>query len=657
MKKLLLSVLLFFCFIPFVYSANYYVLDGASGTTCADWTNACDTIAAAETRLQTVGRAAGGDTIYIGDGAYTNATFNVPTNGTAVITIKKSTVADHGTETGYVEADHNGTATITSTSGYGMYFTTSYWKLDGVFRSTETTGYGIKIVGTTGSSTYGSYISGATGITLRYLEITSPTVPIEDGCIASNTCTNCGVTARNSTNGVTIEYSYIHDLRINLSLISGSTNYTVKNCYLSNNDSTPTTHSEVISVGYGTHTNVSLINNKIVNIEGTSTIFFGNASETTGINVWNNLIYFTSDAVQTGAGNGIFHCANSGTSCSDVYIYNNTIVDLPATSSGKAWISYAASGTNWVVKNNLWYCDAASCGAATNDNDANITYDNNWYSGVTYNVSENGAISSNTDPFTNENSYDYTLAALSDPIGEGTDLSATFNYDFSLNVRSSPWDIGAYKSGEAAPDVEPPYITTKVIDTTGTVLTVTLDEDVTVATGGGFTLACDDGEGEGLSYVSELAGVLTFNITGRAIDDEATCTLDYATIANDIQDAAGNDLESIGDPVEITNNSEYTPTATSYQVSVSVGEGCSLSPASHQTVATGETASITCTPIDNYECVAWTGTCSGSGTTSWSATITADCTATQACRKKASDTTIGSGCAITVGSGPAIKVY
>jgi hypothetical protein len=630
MKKIFISFILLFLLCPFLsHAANYYVLDGASGTTCADWTNACDTIAAAETVLQAAGRAAGGDTIYIGDGAYTNATFNVPTNGTAVITIKKSTVADHGTETGYVEASHNGTATITSTSGYGMYFTTSYWKLDGVFRASETSGYGIKIIGTTGSSTYGSYISAANGITIRYVEITSPTVPITDGCIASNTCTNCAVSARNGTSDVLIEYSYLHDVRINLSLISGSTNYTVKNCYLSNNDSTPTTHSEVISVGYGTHTNVTLASNKIVNIEGTSTIFFGNASVTTGINVWNNLIYFTSDAVQTGAGNGIFHCANSGTSCSDVYIYNNTIVDLPATDSGKAWVSYAAAGTNWLVKNNLWYCDAASCGSASNEVNANITYDNNWYSGVTYNASENGAINSNTDPFTNEDTYDYSLAALSDPIGEGTDLSAKFTNDFAGNVRSAPWDIGAYKSGEAAPDTDPPVITTKVIDATGTVLTVTLDEDVTVNNGTGFTLACANASGEGLSYVSESGGVLTFNITGVAIDDDDTCTLDYASTGG-IVDAALNALETIGDPVAVDNQSTNTPEAESFTVTVSVvAGGCTLSSLSQQSVETGETTVLTATCQNGWRPV-WSGTCGGTASgannvTYTTSAITSDC--------------------------------
>jgi len=645
--RLTVYILIALLFPLLANATDYYVRDGGTSSACTTWADACDQLSTAENLV------ARGDTIYVADGAYTNVTFNTATSGASTITIKKATVAAHGTETGWDNAYGDGQAVF---SGGVMTFSTGDWVFDGVSRSTETTGHGFKITGLATSNQYGVIINSVDNITIRYTEITSPTTPISDGCAAADSCTRRGIHLSTGSDNFIFEYGYIHDVLVPVLLALDQATFTFRYSVIARNDSTPATHSEAFSISYGTKSNLYIYNNKFIDIEGTAYIAVMNQTTVTGMYLYNNVSYYTSTATQTGTGNGWFTCTNTGTTCSNIYIYNNTIANLPYISA-RINQGTGAAFSNVVVKNNLWFCNAASCGGADHST-SNVTFDNNWYRGVSHNASEYGAINGGTEnPFTDSANYDFSLAAASSPIGEGTDLSATFDDDYALNVRSAPWDIGAYKSGEAAPDTDTPDITTIVINATGTVLTVTLDEDVTVNNSTGFTLACDDGEGEGLSYVSESAGVLTFNITGRAIQTSAVCTLDYATVANGIEDATGNDLETIGDPVLITNNSEYTPTATSYQVSVSVGEGCSLSPASHQTVATGETASITCTPIDNYECVAWTGTCSGSGTTSWSATITADCTATQACRKKASDTTIGSGCAITVGSGPAIKVY
>src|SRR6478672_8702003 len=74
-------------------TATHYVRQGASGTgTGDDWTNAYPNLPGTLTR---------GDTYYVADGSYGNPVFDDPESGTLVITIKKATITDHGTDTGW----------------------------------------------------------------------------------------------------------------------------------------------------------------------------------------------------------------------------------------------------------------------------------------------------------------------------------------------------------------------------------------------------------------------------------------------------------------------------------------------------------------------------------------------------------------------------
>lgn len=119
--------------------------------------------------------------------------------------------------------------------------------------------------------------------------------------------------------------------------------------------------------------------------------------------------------------------------------------------SSRIALSDGASGTNWVVKNNLWYCNT-SCGAANNTVNGQLTYDNNWYSGASYTSGENGLINGGSEnPFTNVSTYDFTLKAASGPIDQGTDLSGVFTTDYAGNTRTGTWDIGAYEYGAGLP--------------------------------------------------------------------------------------------------------------------------------------------------------------------------------------------------------------
>jgi hypothetical protein len=116
------TLLLFVMLLPLVPSAeaaNNYVRAGATGAgTGADWANAYSSLPDTLTR---------GDTYYIADGTYNGYWFDDPASGTTVITIKKATVMDHGTATGWSDAFGDGVATFTGS----LTFSTPYFTVDG----------------------------------------------------------------------------------------------------------------------------------------------------------------------------------------------------------------------------------------------------------------------------------------------------------------------------------------------------------------------------------------------------------------------------------------------------------------------------------------------------------------------------------------------
>lgn len=394
---------------------------------------------------------------------------------------------------------------------------------------------------------------------------------------------------------------------------------------------------------------------------------------TTPLLIYNNLFAPTDGTYNNGWIDA--HTYGTGT----IEIYNNTFSGLVKKSIGGTGVYLAGTGS-WTAtfKNNIFKTlyigvyDPTSDSTITSDN--NIFYDLNtvgrtgsaWYSSLSSwqgylgggcpSATGNDCNSVTTDPkFVS--SSDFSLQSDSPAIDAGDDLSASFTTDILGSTRST-FDIGAYEYGGAA-DTTPPTITSATINTDGDTLTLVFDEVVTVNTSTGFTLGMSGGAA-GLTYTSGSGtNTLVYAITGRNIDDDETGTLDYATVANGIEDAAGNDLASTGETDEaVTNNSTYSPSATTYIVTVQSSGNCGVSPLSNKVIVSGQTASYTCTASGNSGCAAWTGTCGGTGTTSFtSSAITSDCTVIQGCYKIAPDVAIGSGAAVTLGSGAVGTLY
>src|SRR5665647_3106944 len=143
----------------------------------------------------------------------------------------------------------------------------------------------------------------------------------------------------------------------------------------------------------------------------------------------------------TGTANGMYITQNL-----NGFISNNTYVDQKGTNSWDG-IAFNANSKVFTADNNLAYGQQGvaftlvSAATGSNNSSADASADD-------FGTGTNNRISKTTSPFTNCAADDFTLAAGSDPIGNGKDLSAYFTDDFFGNTRTG-WDIGAvaYSTG------------------------------------------------------------------------------------------------------------------------------------------------------------------------------------------------------------------
>lgn len=106
-------------------------------------------------------------------------------------------------------------------------------------------------------------------------------------------------------------------------------------------------------------------------------------------------------------------------------------------------------------------------------------------------------------------------------------------------------------------DVTPPVVSSITGENNGTV-TVVLDEVVTVNDGTGFTWDVAGGNQTMVYQSGSGSDTLIYKVLDGGFVT-GTANVDYATVANGIEDAAGNDLASFTD-TSATNNSQWTYT-------------------------------------------------------------------------------------------------
>lgn len=160
------------------------------------------------------------------------------------------------------------------------------------------------------------------------------------------------------------------------------------------------------------------------------------------------------------------------------------------------------------------------------------------------------------------------------------------------------------------------------------------------------TFLCSDAVGVSHYLVNEVATTPSGSDAGWSATKQTTYAFDSTgekTLYAWCKDAAGN--------ISASKNDTTTITIPSYTVSLSIAEGCLVSPATSQSVPSGDTASFSFSADTGYYVV----TASGCGGT-WSATpyetgaVTENCTVTFSCNPNVNRVvtpSVGTGCYIT----------
>ncbi|MGZ3745094.1 MAG: hypothetical protein ACXVBQ_14625 [Pseudobdellovibrionaceae bacterium] len=417
-------------------AASHYIRSGASGSTCADWSNACGSLPASLIR---------GDTYYIANGSYAGRTFNTATSGTLPIIIKGAILADHGTDTGWsnsysVNAAEGGSQAIWTSQ---MTFSTSYWVFDGsvgpVWSKTPSD-YGFKIASTMVEPIYigSSDKTNTTNFVISHIAATA--LSGDYGKVFVRTSNTSG-----QTDNVTISHNYLDGWANDYMATSplGGTNYQDNwvfeyNVSL-NGFSSVNNHGEDINNTYG------IMNNQVTRynwFEGRTSgtgVIVANAADNINAQVYGNV--FKNMA----AGNGLITGTSAGNLVSP-QVYNNTFLNKSSDSGG--WIGSNVTGTPLVYNNLIYNMDASM----------SVSGDYNAYFSATNIPTEiHGQIGSG-NPFVNLSANDLRLSA---PTLAGISLASPYNVDVLATLRGADgtFDRGAfeYASGSSvAPTLSAP---------------------------------------------------------------------------------------------------------------------------------------------------------------------------------------------------------
>jgi len=453
MKRLAKLVLLFFLTAASAQGANHYVRKGAVGTGAgADWTNAYTDFGSGAGKIG-CGSLVRGDTYYVADsdtGNYTGCNFTVATSGTTIITIKKATVADHGTEAGWVSTYGDGQAVFPT-----AVFSTGYWTFDGAARTTITSGHGFKIDAsidlTQPASLWIHRDSTFSNITIKYVEVA--------GRGQSDTTNLIGFqangTGANTHSNITLGFSYLHDFGkggpIRLGQCTGG--ILIEQSIIQRNHSDAADHSEAISVN--DCDGVIVRNNVFSDIAGTGFIVSLNSGTPVTENNWQiygNVFHHPASPTTEIGGDGVIVCIN-GNNCTNWLIFNNAFVTINSPSTSRVCLFDTGTPSGNEVRNNIWYVSpsAINCTMGT-------TNSHNYYITTTHTNGETGEQTApTTDPFVNRATLDFRLVANTNA-RTATSLDPIFDAD-GISIINSRGAFQFITGGSPATSYSPSSLT------------------------------------------------------------------------------------------------------------------------------------------------------------------------------------------------------
>ncbi|MGZ3797636.1 MAG: hypothetical protein ACXVB1_14790 [Pseudobdellovibrionaceae bacterium] len=416
-------------------AANHYVKAGATGLgNGIDWTNAYIALPANLVR---------GDTYYISSGNYPSHTFEDPLSGSAIITIKKATSSDHGTETGWQAAYGTGQAVFNSI----LTFNTGNYIFDGQTRNESNwfdgTAYGFQVyhnntldqnivIGPNGGPA-------ANNITIQYVYINAPYHDLP----TTQTIRQCAIDTDTyggpQHSGLVFRRMYVYGSN-NVWFLRSTDGAIVEYSASYGAASNGMNHGEVVNLYYSGVNAIIRYNQfkeEFIGDGGTALVAITDGGD--GLQFYGNV----ADHFQVGDASVGFDGYGKGYTSNHNRVYNNTFANSVGYNAGTAW----GGGVDNLVYNNLFInCpivsfDSLGLGSAD---------DYNGFSDSNARGEMNAVINIPTSVFSNYSGGDYRLASA---VGPGYALAAPYNVDMLgvLRGASGMWDLGAFEYGGSAP--------------------------------------------------------------------------------------------------------------------------------------------------------------------------------------------------------------
>ncbi len=312
-----------------------HVRAGANGDG-SDWANARGQLPATLER---------GSTYLVAGGSYPAYTFDDPASGQQLITIKKATALDHGTDTGW-QASYG-----TEKAVFGpLSVTRPYFVIDG--------GPGRGLIARTSTGTSAAVSIRTNDVTLRRVEVDGAFKVDSKGEHLSGSCN--ALTVRDGTN-VNIEQCEVHDAADDGIVINTCTNCAVRDSHIHHLHGCGTDASCVGACFNGHSDGFELYAMKDGVIEGnfvhhvkqTSALFFPQPGGTENLTIRNNIFYAADTGLiaylQRAKGLYVYHNVfwgkrkgnygglAIGPDLSDLYLYNNIILSINLSHAGTVY--------------------------------------------------------------------------------------------------------------------------------------------------------------------------------------------------------------------------------------------------------------------------------------------------------------------------------
>lgn len=413
MKILLkLLVLILFAAAETAMAANHYVRAGAAGANNGiDWANAYTSLPKSLVR---------GDVYYVASGSYPSHTFDDATSGTLVITVKKATESDHGTDTGWQTSYGVGQATFNSV----LRFSKSYYVFDGQVRNEanwfDGKAYGFKI---NHNNQDQNIVIDHNGVPITSISIKYVFVDAIYGNLSGPTVRRYAI----DTDGYAEKGAQATNLLFHRMYVYGSNNV----WFLRTTEGAIVEYSASDGALNGVNNHGEIVNlyytgyNAIIRYNNFRNAYVDNGAKNGGtalvaITYADGLQFYGNVASNFATGDGAVGFSLYYSSHNRVY--NNTFVNGIGWNSGVSW----GSGTDNLVYNNLWI----NCSTANLQG----THDYNAFSDSNSRGEAHSQVKVPTSIFSNYSGGDFRLVSETDA---GKSLSAPYNQDALGQIRGA----------------------------------------------------------------------------------------------------------------------------------------------------------------------------------------------------------------------------